>query len=220
VKQGLISTVLALRPTQRRGLDAHGRNHRPKAGIHAFAFSLGLAALVSGAAPSVSAELKDPLTSAKGSTLCFGREYSADHLARHPNQMTKSVLLAFQQGFVDVVFTPRRGAPKRICAGCDWRKGAGIDTSDRKMIPNFNRAAGFDCMVTVGDSAEERGYFLIDPAQDAKSLTLFLMSPIGAESDKVGKPEGDSLDLGPEDRTFALTRIDSKACEPLEATVK
>jgi hypothetical protein len=49
------------------------------------------------------------------------------------------------------------------------------------MIPNFNQAAGFDCMVTVGGSAEERGYFLIDPIKE--SLTLFL-SPIGAESDK------------------------------------
>jgi hypothetical protein len=28
------------------------------------------------------------------------------------------------------------------------------------------------------------------------------------------------LDLGPEDRTFALARIDSKACEPFKATVK
>src|SRR6202042_1404754 len=114
----------------------------------------------------------------------------------------------------------RRRREKRIGAGCDWRKGAGIDTSDRKMIPNFNKGAGFDCMVTVGGSAEERGYFLIDPAPDAKSLTLFLQSPIGAESDKLGKTEGDSLDLGPEDRTFALTRIDSKACEPFKATVK
>jgi hypothetical protein len=134
--------------------------------------------------------------------------------------MTKSVLLAFQQGFVDVVLTSRQGAAKRIGAGCDWRKGAGIDTSDRKMIQNFNKAAGFDCMVTVGDSAEERGYFLIDPAPDAKSLTLFLLSPIGAASDKLGKTESDSLSLGPEDRTFALTRIDSKACEPFKATVK
>jgi hypothetical protein len=75
-------------------------------------------------------------------------------------------------------------------------------------------------LVTVGDSAEERGYFLIDPAPDATSLTLFLLSPIGAESDKQGKTEGDSLDLGPEDRTFALTRIDSKACEPFNTTVK
>jgi len=196
---------------------------RVEASIRAFALSVGLAAMLGGAAPSVSAELSDPLsplTSAGGSVLCFGRDYSPDHLTRHPKQMTKSVLLAFQQGFVDVVLTSRRGAPKRIGAGCGWREGAGIDTSDRKMIPNFNGAAGFDCTVVVGDSAEERGYFLIDPAQDAKSLTLFLLSPIGAESDKPGKTEGDSLDLGPEDRTFALTRINSKACEPFKATVK
>ena len=63
------------------------------------------------------------------------------------------------------------------------------------MIPNLNEAADVDCMVNVGDSAEERGYFLIDPAQDAKSLTLFLLSPIGAESDKLGKTEGDSWSL-------------------------
>ena len=196
---------------------------RAGASIRAVALSVVLAAMLGGAGPGVSAELKDPLsplTSAVGSILCFGRDYSQDHLAQHPKQMTKSVLLAFQQGFVDVVLTSRQGASKRIGAGCDWRKGAGIDTSDRKMIPNFNKAAGFDCMVTVGGSAEERGYFLIDPAPDAKSLTLFLLSPIGVESDKLGKTEGDSLDLGPEDRTFALTRIDSKACEPFKATVK
>jgi hypothetical protein len=41
--------------------------------------------MVGGAAPGVSAELKDPLsplTSAGGSILCFGRDYSADHLAQ------------------------------------------------------------------------------------------------------------------------------------------
>jgi hypothetical protein len=196
---------------------------RAGASIRAFALSSGLAAMPGGAVPGVSAELKDPLsplTSAGGSILCFGRDYSPDHLARHPKQMTKSVLLAFQQGFVDVVLTSRRGAPKRIGAGCGWREGAKIDTSDRKMIANFSKAAGFDCIVNVGDSTEEGGYFLIDPAPDAKSLTLSLLSPIGAESDKLGKTEGDSLNLGPEDRTFALTRIDSKACEPFKATVK
>jgi hypothetical protein len=199
---------------------------RAGASIRAFALSVGLATLLGKAAPGVSAELKDPLsplsplTSVGRSILCFGHDYSPDHLTRHPKQMTKSVLLAFQQGFVDVVLTSRRGAAKRIGAGCDWRKGAGTDPSDRKMIPSFAKAAGFDCVVTVGDSAEERGYFLIDPAPDAKSLTLFLLSPIGAESDKLGQTEGDSLDLGPEDRTFALTRIDSKACEPFKPTVK
>lgn len=189
--------------------------------LGAFAPRVGLAVLLSGATPVVSAELEDPLsplTAAKGSILCFGRNYSADHLARRPKQMTKSVLLAFQQGFIDVVLTPRRGAPKRIGAGCDWREGAGVDTSGRKMIPNFNKPAGFDCMVTVGDSAEERGYFLIDPSQDGKSLTLFLTSPIGVESPAPGAAEGDSLHLGSEDRSFALRRIDPKACAPFKAT--
>ena len=84
---------------------------RARASVRAFASGVGLAAMLGGAAPGVSAEWKDPLsplTSAGGSILCFGRDYSPDHLARHPKQMTKSVLLAFQQGFVDVVLTSRR----------------------------------------------------------------------------------------------------------------
>src|ERR1700722_14590076 len=93
---------------------------RAGAGIRPFALSVGLGARRGGGAPGGSGELKappSPLTSTGGSILCFGRDYSPDHLARHPKQMTKSVLLAFQQGFVDVVLTSRRGAPKRIGAG-------------------------------------------------------------------------------------------------------
>jgi hypothetical protein len=184
------------------------------------ALSLGLAAVLAAAIPATAAELKDPL-SAKGSILCFRRDYSPEHLAQHPKQTTKSVLLAFQeQGLVTIVLSQRTGAQKRILAGCGWREGAGIDTSDRKMIPNFHKPAGFDCIVTVGDSAEEGGYALIDPAQDGKSLTLFLQSPITAEKDKPGKAKGYDLILGPDDRTFALTRIDSKACESFKATTE
>ena len=63
---------------------------------------------------------------------------------QHPKQTTKSVLLAFQeQGLVTIVRSQRTGALNRILAGCGWREGARIDTSDRKMIPNFNKPAGF-----------------------------------------------------------------------------
>ena len=68
---------------------------RAGASIRAFVLSVGLAAMMGGVAPGVSAELKDPLstlTSAGGSILCFGRDFSPDHLVRHPKQMTKSVL--------------------------------------------------------------------------------------------------------------------------------
>jgi hypothetical protein len=179
-----------------------------------FALSVSLAVMLAGSVPALAGELKDPLsplTSDKGSILYFRRDYSPAHLAQHPKQTTKSALLAFQEGFVSIVLTPRVGARKVIGAGCGWAQGAGIDTSGHKMIRNFNKPAGFDCIVTVGNSAEERGYILIDPAQDAKSLTLFLQSPITAYSGDQGKPE--DLELGPEDLTFKLMRIDSKACE-------
>jgi hypothetical protein len=187
------------------------------------ALSLSVAAVVAGAMPALSADLDDPLsplTSAKGSMLCFRRDYSPEHLAQHPKQTTKTVLLAFQQGFVTVVLTPRTGAPKQIAAGCGWRQRAGIDTSDRKMIANFDKPAGFDCIVPVGDSAQEGGYLLIDPARDAKSLTLFLQSPITAYEGKPGKAKRSYLTLDREDRTFALTRIEPEACASFKAVTR
>jgi hypothetical protein len=99
---------------------------REAASLRTFALSVGLAAMLGGAGPGASAELKDPLsplTSAGASILCFGRDYSPDHLARHPKQTTKSVLLAFQQDLVDVVLTSRQGAPKRIGAGLQLAPG-------------------------------------------------------------------------------------------------
>jgi hypothetical protein len=185
------------------------------------ALGIGLAAIMAGTMPALSAELKDPLsplTSTKGSLLCFQRDYSQSHLAQHPTQKIKSVLLAFQQGWVTIELTPRKGTPKRIGAGCGWSEGAGIDTSGHKMIPNFNKPAGFDCIVTIGNSAEERGYLLVDPAQDAKSLTLFLQSSITAFSGGPGNSGGYDLTLGSQDRTFALTRTGSNACETFKRT--
>ena len=166
--------------------------------------------------PALSADLKDPLTpllTTKGSILCFGRDYAPEHLAQHPKQTTRAVLLAFrEEGWISLVLSPRTGTTKRIAASCAWRQGAGIDTSDRKMFPNFGKLAGFDCIVVVAaNSAEEGGALLIDPAQDAKSLTLFLQSPITAFDDKRRL-----LTLDPEDRTFALTRLDPKACAALK----
>ena len=117
------------------------------------------------------------------------------------------------------MLTPRTGAPKRIAAGCAWSQKAGIDTSDRQMIADFHKTAGFDCMATLGGgSAVEGGYLLIDPAQDAKSLTLFLQSSIAAYSGEGGKSE--DLELGPEDLTFKLTRIGSKACEAFKMKIE
>ena len=85
-----------------------------------------------------------------------------------------------------------------------------------KMIPNFDKPAGFVAS-SPSAIAPERGY-LPDPAQDAKSLTLFLQSSIAAYSSEQEKAEG--LELGPEDLTFKLTRIGSKACEAFKMKIE
>jgi hypothetical protein len=195
------------------------------------ALSVGFAAVLAGNMPALSADLEDPLTpltSAESPMLCFRRDYSPEHLAQHPKQTTKAVLLAFQQGYygfeqanVTVVLTPRTGAPKRITAGCIWWQGAGIDTSGRKMFPNFDKPNAFNCVVTVGgNSAQEGGALLIDPAQDAKSLTLFVQSPVFAFDDEPSKAKGSFRTVGPEDDTFALTRIEPKDCASFKAVKK
>jgi len=194
----------------------------------ALVLSVSFAAVLAETTPALSADLKDPLTpltSAESPMLCFRRDYSPEHLAQHPKQTTKAVLLAFQQGYygfeqarVITVLTPRTGAPKRIVAGCIWWEGAGIDTSGRKMFPEFDKPSGFNCVVTVGgNSAQEGGALLIDPAQDAKSLTLFVQSPVFAFDDVPSKAKGSFRTLGPEDGTFALMRIEPKACASLKA---
>jgi hypothetical protein len=93
------------------------------------ALRLGCAAMIAAAIPATSAELKDPLsplTSAKGSILCFRRDYSAGHLMQHPKQTTRSVLLAFQeQGLAKIVLSQRAGAQNRILAGCAGERAPG-----------------------------------------------------------------------------------------------
>jgi hypothetical protein len=196
------------------------------------ALSISFAAVLAGTMPALSADLKDPLTpltSAESSMLCFRRDYSPEHLAQHPKQTTKTVLLAFQQGYfpfqqayVTVVLTPRTGAPGRIAAGCIWGDGDWVNSAPlgRKLFENFDKPAAFGCMVPVPNTDREGGYFLMDPAQDAKSLTLFMQSALATLPDKLSKAQDNFVTLGPEDRTFTLTQIEPKACASLKAVRK
>ena len=148
--------------------------------------------------------------------LCFRRDYSPAHLAQHPKQTTRSVLLAFQEGFVSIVLTPQHGFAKEIGAGCDWAQGR-----DRYLRPQddsqFRPRAGFGAS-SPSAIAPERGYLLIDPAQDAKSATLFLAKFDRRRQQRAEKAE--DLELGPEDLAFKLTRIGSKACEAFQDEIE
>jgi hypothetical protein len=126
-----ISSLAVKSPRDRRSertLMHTAATTRAGVSIRAFALSAGLSAMVGGAAPGASAELKDPLstlTSAGGSILCLGRDYSPDHLARHPKQMTKSVLLASSRDSsmsCSLRAGARRSGLARVAAGARERE--------------------------------------------------------------------------------------------------
>ena len=162
-----------------------------------------------------SAELKDPLsplTSAKGSISAF------DATIRQCIWRSIRSSDPIRPACLPAGLRHRRAHSAQRRAEADWSRLRLVGGSGDRYLrpqddPNFNKPAGFDCTVTIGNSAEERGYLLIDPAQDAKSLTLFLQDWITAYSGAPGQRQGYDLTLGPQDRTFALTRIRSKACE-------
>ena len=68
-----------------------------------------------------------------GSILCFRRDYSPMHLAQHPKQMIKSVLLAFQQGFVTVELNSAQGA------GRSRLELAAVGRRERGSIPRITK---------------------------------------------------------------------------------
>jgi hypothetical protein len=170
------------------------------------------------AASCFAAGATDPLLAYKDSMLCFRRDYSAEHLAQHPKQTIRSVLLADQGGFINIVLTSRIGATHEIAAGCGWTPtGAGIDTSNRKMIPAFTGSAAYDCIVTVGASDVEGGYLLIEPARDATTMTVYIQSPITTVDVEYQKAMAYNLKLGSEDVTFELLRIRPEPCARFKA---
>ena len=178
----------------------------------------GFAVGVITAASGFAAGTTDPLLPYKDSMLCFRRDYSAGYLAQHPMQTIRSVLLADQGGLISIVLTSRSGATHEIAAGCGWTpSGAGIDTSNRKMIPAFTGSAAYDCIVTVGGSDAEGGYLLMAPARDANTMIVYLQSPITTVDIEYQKATAYNLKLGPEDSTFKLLRIGPEPCKRFKA---
>ena len=178
-----------------------------------------LIAAVLAAAPAHAEPARDPLArlmKSDGDSLCFRRDYDAAHLKRHPGQATQAALLSFRNDAVRIMLR-QKGDEHYIVAGCEYRKGAGYDTSGNLMIKSFKKPAGYDCIVIVApSSAEEGGYVLFDPATDGRSLVLYLQSPITARAGLSGKATAYNVKLGREDREFRLARTDSAACKAME----
>jgi hypothetical protein len=153
-------------------------------------------------------------------SLCFRRDYDAAHLRRVPGQLTQSVVLSFKPDEI-LIMLRQQGGERYITASCEYRQGAGYDTSGNLMIKSFKGKAGYDCIVTVASaSAEEGGYVLVDPAPDGSTLMLYAQSPITSRAGLTGKASAYNTKLGAQDRAFRLTRADRAACRALEAALK
>jgi hypothetical protein len=178
-----------------------------------------LIAAVLATAPAHAEPARDPLArlmKSGGDSLCFRRDYDAAHLKRHPGQATQTVLFSYRNEEVRIMLR-QNGEENYIDAGCEYRKGAGYDTSGNLMIKSFKKPAGYDCIVIVTPpSAEEGGYVLFDPAADGRSLMLYLQSPITARAGLSGKATAYNFKLGREDREFRLARTDAAACKAME----
>lgn len=185
-----------------------------RAGIAGFA----LLALNGAAQAQQSGGPLSSLLKSKSDSVCFRRDYDAAHLKRHPGQMTEAITLSFRGDGVRIELKQKdRKAPRYIGASCDWSEKAGRDVQDRRLIPAFKKASGYDCIVIVSpSSAEEGGYAIIDPARDGQSLMLYIDDPVVVQ-DGLGKDDRAlSFKLGREDRQFQLTRADAALCKPMD----
>jgi hypothetical protein len=162
----------------------------------------------------------EQLLKSETDSLCFRRDYDAAHLKRVPGQLTQSVMLSFKADQI-LIMLRQQGREHYITASCDYRQGAGYDTSGNLMIKSFKGKAGYDCIVTVTpQSAEEGGYVLVDPARDGSTLMLYAQSPITSRAGLTGKASAFNTKLGAQDRAFRLTRTDGAACRAMEAALK
>lgn len=167
----------------------------------------------------------DKLTPAKaGNSVCWVRSYSDAHLAEHPGQETLAALLSWRYEPPEALVTVRfelqfRGARRLDFLGsCSWNEAANIDTSGKRILATFKGKAGYDCLgVRDPSSAEESGYFVLEPRDGGKTVLVHVDTPMST-ADTASAPSA-RVDFGVEDRVFKLTRTDPADCARLDAAL-
>ena len=151
----------------------------------------------------------------KKSSACFVRRYDADHLARHPRQKLRAMLLLLtaevEDGETEPSYSFQLGVKYRNRPG-DFDSAGGC--SHAIAEDNVN-AIGFDCSVDC-----DGGGIDVAPAKDDKSVIVRL-DRIGIwRRGKAGDQTPETLHAGADDRIFRLDRTDPADCAPLVADGK
>ena len=167
------------------------------------------------------ADLRDPLSplvSAKGSMLCFRRDYSPETsgaASEADDQIRPSRLpgagLRHPRGHRAHGHREADRGQLRLAAGRGDRYLRSQDD------PGFRQASG---VRLHGDRGRFRPGGRLPSGRPGAGREI--PDRVPAKSDlrydgKPGKAKGSFVELGPEDRTFALTRIEPKACASFKA---
>lgn len=170
--------------------------------------------------------LADPLGAlmAKGNgAACYERIYDDAHLAKHPGQETREMLLSLRAEGGDP-----DGATLRIrirqekrelyqLGECAFARQANLDAMGKPLIPAFKGPSGLDCHLyasTDPGSAEEGGDFPID-LRDGATIIVYFPDGLAAWSSLNRPVEADFPEFGVEDRVFKLSRTGNGSCREL-----
>ncbi|MBX3530525.1 MAG: hypothetical protein KF849_07950 [Rhizobiaceae bacterium] len=171
------------------------------------------------------AALADPLSDAiggKAQGICYKRNYSAEHLAKNPDQLTHSIQLSLAP------HPEGRGALARLAIAdaegevysigeCFWNASAGLGDDGKPYTATFKGGPGLDCTARASpnwaweEEVKEGGLFVVD-MRDGKSMTIHTQDEIAAWPQLNRDAPAGFYPLGPDDRIFRVDRVTPDNC--------
>ncbi|MBX3570281.1 MAG: hypothetical protein KF914_19625 [Rhizobiaceae bacterium] len=180
-------------------------------------------ALVASIVPALADPLSELLAKGTG-TACFERIYDDAHLAKNPNQRTRSVLLSLQRlpeggatGAVIRVRFQRSDGVLYIIGDCGWQAKANLDIRGEKLIAAFKGPSGLDCHALTsvdGSSAEEGGDFPVD-LRDGTAVNLYMPEDLAAWRSLQRNGPAEWISFGKDDNVFRVNRTGTGTCRGL-----
>lgn len=167
----------------------------------------------------------DPLTDAVGGRqegICYKRVYSADHLARNPDQLTHAIQLSLAP------HPEARGAISRLAirdaegevyaiGECFWKAQAGLDEAGKPVTATFKGGAGLECTARASpnwaweDEIADGGMFVVD-MRDGRSMVIHTQDEIAAWDSFEREAPAGFYPLGSDDRIFRVDLVAPGNC--------
>ncbi len=178
--------------------------------------------LLTGVSSAATADPLSDLLAKGGGAACFERAYDDAHLAKNPNQKTRSALLSLKAlpdgaGTVIRVRFARSDGTFYIVGSCSFERNANLDVQGEPLLETFKGPSGLDChaMTTAdGMSAEEGGDFPID-LRDGTAVALYMPDGLAAWRSFDRSAAAEWIDFGRQDNVFRVTRADPGRCEEM-----